>query len=124
MRTPLKTVQHLGSARDGTDHFWRLRVTSVALIFLATFLVGLVISLIGADYAVVRRTLANPIVAVLLLLLVLSGVSHMRLGMQEIIVDYAHGEGWKITLLLLNTFFSFVVALICVLAVVKLSFGG
>jgi len=30
MRTPLGKVRGLGSAKDGTDHFWRQRVTAVA----------------------------------------------------------------------------------------------
>jgi len=30
MRTPLKNVRHLGSAKEGADHFWKQRVTGVA----------------------------------------------------------------------------------------------
>ena len=31
MRTPLGKVRGLGSAKDGTEHFWRQRLTSVAI---------------------------------------------------------------------------------------------
>lgn len=92
-RTPLGKVRGLGSAKEGTDHFWMQRVTAVANIVLVCFLIGLVLALAGADYATVKRTLARPEIAIPLLLLVLSGVVHMRLGMQTIIEDYVHSEG-------------------------------
>ena len=59
MRTPLGRVRGLGSAKEGTDHFWRTRVTSVALIPLSLFLVGWMLSLRGAGYAEVRESLPN-----------------------------------------------------------------
>jgi len=124
MRTPLKTVRHLGSAKEGTDHFWKQRVTAVANIVLVTGLVWLVVSLVGADHATVKAAISNPLVALGLLMLVLSGIIHMRLGMQVIIEDYIHGEGSKIVLLMLNTFFTIVVGFACVFAVLKLSFGA
>jgi succinate dehydrogenase / fumarate reductase, membrane anchor subunit len=123
-RTPLARVRGLGSAREGAEHFWRQRLTAVANIFLVAFLVWLLVTLAGADYATVKRMLAKPQVAIPLLLLVLSGLVHMRIGMQVIIEDYVHSEGRKLVVLMLNSFFTFVVGLICVFAVLKLSFGA
>ena len=45
MRTPLGKVRGLGSAREGTEHFWRQRLTAVANIPLMLFFVGLLIAL-------------------------------------------------------------------------------
>ncbi len=73
MRTPLKQVRRLGSAKEGATHFWQQRLTAVANLFLTLFLVGLIVVLAGADHAVVKRALANPAIALLMLLLVLSG---------------------------------------------------
>jgi succinate dehydrogenase / fumarate reductase membrane anchor subunit len=123
-RTPLARVRGLGSAREGAEHFWRQRLTAVANIFLVAFLVWLLVTLAGADYATVKRTLAKPQVAIPLLLLVLSGLVHMRIGMQVIIEDYVHSEGRKLIILMMNSFFTFVVGLVCVFAVLKLSFGA
>jgi hypothetical protein len=39
MRTPLGKVRGLGSAKDGTEHFWRQRLTAVANVPLIIFFV-------------------------------------------------------------------------------------
>jgi len=124
MRTPLKEVRRLGSAKEGADHFWMQRLTGAANLFLAIFAIGLTVSLVGADYADVAATIAHPLVALPLILFLVSAAIHMRLGMQVIIEDYVHGEGTKIVLLMLNTFFAISVAAAGALAILKLSFGG
>lgn len=123
MRTPLKNVRHLGSAKEGADHFWMQRVTAVANLILGLFLVWLIASLAGADYVTVKSTLANPIVALLLAMLIVSATIHMRLGMQVIIEDYITRDSTKIVLLLLNNFFAILVAAASVWAILKLSFA-
>jgi succinate dehydrogenase / fumarate reductase membrane anchor subunit len=123
-RTPLAKVRGLGSAKTGTEHFWMQRATAVANVVLVSLALGLIVRLAGADYATVRHTLGQPFVAVPLLLLVLSGVIHMRLGMQTIIEDYVHSEGRKVAALMLNTFFAILVGVTSVFAVLKLSFGA
>ena len=124
IRTPLARARGLGSAKEGTTHFWRQRVTGVANIFLVILLTWVLVKLAGADYATVKATLKNPLVSLLLLLFVISGVIHMRLGMQTVIEDYVHSEGRKVGCLMLNTFFCVFVALASVWAVSKLSFGA
>lgn len=124
MRTPLKNVYNLGSAKEGADHFWKQRVSAVANVFLGIWLVWLIATLAGSDHAAFKQALGNPLVAIGLLLLVLSGTFHMRLGMQVIIEDYINGEGAKILLLMLNTFFAIAVGLAATFAILKLSFGS
>jgi succinate dehydrogenase / fumarate reductase membrane anchor subunit len=124
IRTPLARVRGLGSAKGGTDHFWRQRMTAVANLFLVIFAVLLVLRLVGADYGEVRETLSSPLVTVALGMLILSGMIHMRLGMQTVIEDYIHSEGLKIVLLMLNTFFAIAVGATCILAILKLAFGS
>jgi len=124
IRTPLAKVRGLGSAKEGTGHFWMQRVTALANVPLTLFLAGFVARYAGADHATVKSAIQHPLVGILLLLLVLSGVYHMRLGMQVIIEDYVHAEGSKLLWLTLNTFFAVAVGLTCTFAVLKLSFGA
>ena len=124
MRTPLKTVRRLGSARGGTDHFWTQRLTAVANLLLVGVIVLIGVKLAGADHATVAAALARPMFALPIMLFVLSAAIHMRIGMQVIIEDYVRGEGAKIALLMLNTFFAVFVGAASIFALLKLAFGG
>ena len=125
MRTPLGKVRGLGSAREGTGHFWHQRLTAIANIPLILFFVGFLISLNGASYAEVRDSTGQPAGGLVMILVLVSGLYHMRLGMQVIIEDYVHGEGSKLALLdpqhLLRDRWSAPIALF---ALLKLAFGG
>ncbi len=122
-RTPLARVRGLGAARDGTQDFWHMRVTSVALVPLSIAFVLIAVSLLGRNHAAVVQILGSPLIAMLMLLFIGTNAYHMWLGMQEIIVDYVHGEFWKLVSLMANTFFCVVTSLACAYAIFKLSFG-
>lgn len=120
-RTPLGRVRSLGSAHSGAGDSWRMRLTSLALVPLTIGFVWLVLALLHMDYNSARATLAEPLPAILLLLFVLTGVYHMHLGMQSVIVDYVHGHGreWA---LIANLFFAAALGLACVYAVLRIGF--
>jgi succinate dehydrogenase / fumarate reductase, membrane anchor subunit len=121
MRTPLSRVRGLGSAKTGTRDFWIQRLTAAANVPLTLFLITSLVALTGTNYATVRNYLGNPLVAIPILLLVLSGTWHMRIGMKVILEDYVHQPGPKVVSLALNNFLSAAIAIAGVFAVLKIS---
>jgi succinate dehydrogenase / fumarate reductase membrane anchor subunit len=109
MRTPLGRVRGLGSAKSGTEHFWRQRLT--------------VMMLLGRNHAAVIQILGSPLITIIMLLFVASVTYHMRLGMQVVIEDYVHDEVSKLILLMANTFFTIAIGVVCAFALLKISFG-
>ncbi len=122
MSTPLARVLGLGSAKSGTEHFWRQRLTAVANVPLTIAFVVIVVGLLGRNHAAVVQILGSPLVAVVMLLFIMSITTHMRVGMQVIIEDYVHDEVTKLILLMANTFFTVAVALASAFAILMLSF--
>jgi len=123
IRTPLARVRGFGTAKSGTEHFWRQRLTAVANIPLTIAAVIILIMLMGRNQAATAQILGSPAVAIILMLFIISTVAHMKIGMQVIIEDYVHDEGAKYAMLILNTFFTIVVGFASIFAILKLPFG-
>jgi len=124
MRTPLRRVTGLGSARDGTGHFVKQRLTALANLPLVVFLVVEILLLRGAGRAEIAAHFANPVLAGLTILAVISIALHMRIGVQVVIEDYVHGEWMKIALLVGNLFYALSLAALAVISILMLGFGG
>jgi succinate dehydrogenase / fumarate reductase, membrane anchor subunit len=121
LATPLSRVRGLGAAKSGTSHFWQQRLTALANVPLAIAFIAVIIILAGRDHAGAIALLANPLIALLMLLFVISGAIHMRLGMQEIINDYVPGENAKTVATIANTFFAILIAGACVFSLLKIA---
>ena len=123
MRPPLARVLGRGTARSGTEHFWRQRLTAVANIPLTIAAMTILITLLGRNQAAVAQILGSRAVSIIMLLFVVSITVHMRIGMAVIIEDYVHDESAKLTLLMANTFFTIAVGLTSLFGIFKLAFG-
>ena len=123
LRSPLGRVQGLGSAKDGTAHWWAQRVSAVALIPLSLWFVISLLALPALDYATVRAWLSFPLSGFLAVLLVAVLTHHSYLGTNEIIEDYVHAAGAKLFSLLLLQFLYVLVGGASIFAILFVIFG-
>ena len=124
LRTPLGRVRGLGSAKEGTEHWWMVRLTSLALIPLTVWFVASVVALADADYVAVVNWLRSPVVAVLMVILIGTTFHHAQAGLQVVIEDYVHGEAAKLAAILIVKAVALVLALAGIFAVLKIAFGA
>jgi succinate dehydrogenase / fumarate reductase membrane anchor subunit len=123
LKTPLKRARGWGSARSGTRHFILQRVTAVALVPLALWLLWIALRLARADYVQARALVHDPLHALLLTAFVLAAFWHAQLGVQVVIEDYVHTRWLEITLQLAVKFLCALGALASVLAIVRIALG-
>lgn len=89
--TDRKRVTGLGSAHNGTAQHWTMTVTSVALLILTPFFLGIIGPALGSDHADVVATLGKPVPALIVAAYLVVGMHHLRFGMQVLLEDYTHG---------------------------------
>lgn len=124
LRAPLARARGLGSAKDGTHHFWVQRLTAVVLLLLTPWFLWLLVSLLPADYMTVRLTLAKPLNATLLLAFVLAMFWHAKLGLQVVVEDYIHVRWQEMLLQILIILACALGALASIVAIGRLAFGA
>lgn len=124
LSSKLKAARGLGTAKEGTHHWWIQRITSLALIPLCLWFAFAAAALAGESHAAVAAWLATPINAVLMLLLIVATFHHLHLGIQTIAEDYVHYEPAKIALILGVKLASFALGTAAAFAVLKTAFGA
>ena len=121
LETPLHKVQGLGASHSGTGHFWRERVTSVALIPLSLWFAYAILGLVGTNEVAIVSFIAHPWNAILMGLFVVVSFYHLSLGLQQVLDDYVHTPGTKLFLRLAVTVIWIVASLIGVFALVRIA---
>ena len=124
LQSPLSRARGLGSAKNGTHHWWMQRVTAIALIPLTLWFVVAMIKITGAGHSDAISWVQSPFNAIMLLLLIVATFYHMQLGLQVVIEDYVHSEVTKTTLMLAQKLTSFALGVAAGFAVLKIAFGG
>ena len=121
--TVLRQVRQLGSARNGLRE-WRLqRLTALALIPLGLYFVASILWLAKSDQVSAAAWLASPIPALLVILFLLAGLAHALIGLNSVLLDYAHARAWQIAAQLLVRAAAVILAGAGLLAVLKLFLG-
>ncbi|MEO0616538.1 MAG: succinate dehydrogenase, hydrophobic membrane anchor protein [Pseudomonadota bacterium] len=123
MKSPLGKALGLGSAKEGTEHWWTQRVSAVAMAPLMLWFVISMLALPAHDYATVSAWLAAPVNAVLMLLASFTLLYHSALGTQVVIEDYVKGPAKVVTLILVR-FAYFVMGAAAIFAILRVSLGA
>lgn len=123
-RTDKQRVAGLGSAKEGTGHFWTQRVTALALIPLTLLFLFPFASALGSDFETVRAVYSSPFNAIVAILFIGTAFYHLQLGLQVVIEDYVHDHALKTGALLANTLLTWAFGLAGVFAVARVAFSA
>ncbi len=123
-KSHLGRVRGLGSAKEGSGHWWSQRLSAIALVPLTIWFAFSVAAHTGADYEAMRAWVGSPVVAALLILTITAVFYHAYLGLQVVIEDYVHHEGVKVAGLILVKGACIVLGLVGVLSVLSLLFAS
>ncbi len=102
--TDRKQADATGSAKTGTEHFWNMTVSSVALLFLVPLFVFTFGPMLGQPHDAVIAHFARPFPAIIAALTIVVGFLHFKNGVQVLIEDYVHELARKVL----------IIAMICV----------
>lgn len=123
-RSPLSRVKGLGSAKEGTDHFWVQRLTAIALVPLVLWLAFSIASLPSMDYLAMRDWLSQPFNAIVMILFMTAGFYHSRLGLQTVIEDYVGSHGPRTAAIIAVTFIAVALGVTGVFSVLRIAFAS
>lgn len=122
-RTPLARARGLGTARDGVTHWWRQRLSSIALIPLSLWLACAVAAWPHASHGQFVAWVGSPWNLVLLLATVLVAFVHAALGIQVVVEDYVHIGWFKFLALIVTQLSLGLLVLAAIISVLRIAFA-
>jgi succinate dehydrogenase / fumarate reductase, membrane anchor subunit len=122
--TPLGQVRGLGSAHHGGEHWLTERVTSIALLFLGSWLIASLLLLPKLDQRTLIEWLHAPSGAIPMALVVIVGFRHALDGVKVVVDDYVHEEGSRFAWNTLLLFLAIGGAAIALFALARIAFGA
>ena len=122
--TGIGRVRGLGSAKHGGKHWIDQRLTAIGNLLLTSWLVISLLVLPNMEHETVAAWLAQPSVAVPMILMLVSIFWHIRLGLQVLIEDYVREDGNKFAALTALNFYVIGAAAFGIFMVAKLAFTG
>ena len=122
--TNIGKVRGLGSAKHGGEHWISQRTSAVGNLLLTTWLVVSLLLMPNFDQGTLAQWLAQPTVAVPMILMLVSIFWHVRLGLQVLIEDYVHDDALKFASITLLNFYVVASLVFGIFVVAKLAFTG
>jgi succinate dehydrogenase / fumarate reductase membrane anchor subunit len=123
-RTYIGRVRGLGSAKHGGEHWLKQRLTAIGNLLLTTWFVVSLLMIPSFQHGALAQWLAQPLVAVPMILMIVNIFTHVRLGLQVMIEDYVHDDGLKFATMALLNFYVIASAVFGIFVVAKLAFTG
>ena len=118
--TDRKRVTGMGAAHTGTDHHWKMMVSSVALLVLIPLFIFTFGATLGQPYEEVIAYYARPVPAAIAALTFVVSFFHFRKGVQTLIEDYVHGTARKVAIIAMICL-SYGAAALGVIAILRLA---
>ena len=118
--TDAKRVAGFGSAHSGTEHMWRLTISSVALVVLVPLFVFTFGRAVGEPWPEVVAYYSRPFPALVAALTLAVSWWHFAKGVHVLITDYTRGLTRK-ALIVVSHIVSYAAALASVYAIARLA---
>ena len=97
--TDRKRAIGLGSAKTGTEHFWSMQISSVALLILVPLFIFTFGPMLGEPHADVVAYFSRPFPSIVAALTLTVGFMHFKNGAQVLIEDYVDGLARKVAII-------------------------
>ncbi len=125
LRSPLSKARGLGSAKDGTHHWWMQRITALVMIPLSLwFVYSMITGMMGSDVYEVAVWFSSPLHTIATLILLTAMFMHAKLGIQVVIEDYVHCACIKTTMLVTSLLVFSTLTVMSWVAVIKMHVVG
>lgn len=122
-KSELSKARNLGAAGEGTHHWMMQRATAIANIPLVIWFVYSIISLVGKNATQASAFFDSGLNAALMALVIFSSFYHAALGLQIVVEDYVQCKAKKLVSLFVIKGGLLALAVLSVLAIVKLHLG-
>jgi succinate dehydrogenase / fumarate reductase membrane anchor subunit len=97
--TARKQVSGLGASGTGTEHFWSVTISSVALVLLVPLFLFTIGTAVGEPYPEVVAYYSRPFPALVAALTLSVGWWHFAKGAHVLITDYTRGMTRKVLII-------------------------
>lgn len=118
--TDRKRAEGLGSGSEGTQHHWKMMVTSMCLVILVPLFVFTWGNILGGTREEVMAAFSRPFPVLVTALGLLVGLYHINMEVDEAVEDYVHGMARKLTLVAVKAL-TYTLMAIAVFALLKLA---